>query len=54
MAPVEQPGDAGLGAPAAAVASLWAVPGGAGCSPPPPVRCCCRLPPRFRHGPTRP
>jgi len=54
MAPVEQPGDAGLVPTATAVASPWAVPGVAGCSPPPPVRLCCRLPPRFPHGPTRP
>ena len=64
MAPVEQPGDAGLVPPAAAVTPActarfstperahWGVPGVAGSSPPPPARPFCHPPPRSPHGPT--
>jgi len=48
MAPLEQPGDAGLVPPARPVAAVWGHRGAAGWSPPSPARSSCRPRPRFR------
>jgi len=51
MAPVAQPGDAGLVPPTGPVALAWGHPGAAGWSPPSRARCSCRPRPHCLRGP---